>query len=400
MKKIAVLLSGGVDSSVALALLKQQGHDVTAFYLKIWLEDELSYLGSCPWSEDLEYARQVCEKFKVPLEIISMQQVYHNQVVSYMLAEIAAGRTPNPDVLCNQFVKFGAFYQAIDASFEYVATGHYAQIEHTPSLSILKKGVDPVKDQTYFLSNLSQAQLKRALFPIGHLLKSQVRQLAQSFDLPTATRKDSQGICFLGKFNFADFVRAHLGTKTGDLIEFETGKKLGVHDGFWFYTIGQRQGLGLSAGPWYVVAKDVNKNIVFISNQYDSVDQYKSGMMVTNMNWNLGYASDKTDLDVRFRHGPAVHPAIVSQEIYPSIQNRDAISLRANAKEIENYKKPFVLSVLPSKKYRSMNTINYGSQNLTIMLKQESQQGIAAGQFAVVYDGDICLGGGVIEKAL
>lgn len=354
MKKIAVLVSGGVDSSVVLALLKQQGHDVTAFYLKIWLEDELSYLGSCPWEQDLEFVRGVCDQLNVPLQIISMQQTYHDRVVSYMISEIRAGRTPNPDVLCNQYVKFGAFYDAIDDSFEYVATGHYAQIEHTKNISILKKGADPVKDQTYFLANLSQQQLKRALFPIGHLPKSQVRELAHQFGLPTAVRKDSQGICFLGKFNFADFVKAHLGCWQGDIVEFETGKVMGKHDGFWFYTIGQRQGIGLSGGPWYVVSKDPVKNIVYISNHYDDVDMHKSGMMVSSFNWNQDVSSAKIDLDVRFRHGPSVYPATVIQQ--------------------EN--------------------------KLQIMLKAESEQGIAAGQFAVLYDGDVCLGGGVIEKAL
>ncbi len=352
-KKIAVLVSGGVDSSVALALLKEQGHEVTAFYLKIWLEDELSYLGSCPWQQDLEFVQAVCTKLGVPLEIISMQQIYHEKVVSYLLKEIEQGRTPNPDVLCNQQVKFGAFYDAIDKSFEYVATGHYAQIEHTPKISILKKGKDPVKDQTYFLAYLSQAQLKRALFPIGGFEKSKVRKLAEQFNLPTATRKDSQGICFLGKFNFADFLKAHLGEKQGEIVEFETKKVLGVHAGYWFYTIGQRQGLGLSAGPWYVVSKDVGKNIIYVSRNYDAVSEHKHGMIVTDFLWNQDLVSKKTDLDVRFRHGASVHSCLVQ----------------------------IVLS------------------NLQITLNVDSKQGIAAGQFAVLYDGDICLGGGIIQKA-
>jgi tRNA-5-taurinomethyluridine 2-sulfurtransferase len=361
-KKIAVLVSGGVDSSLALALLKKEGHNVTAFYLKIWLEDELSYLGSCPWQEDLEYVQAVCAQLNVPLQIISMQQVYHDQVVAHMLSEIKQGRTPNPDVMCNAHVKFGAFYAAIDPSFDYVATGHYAQIEHGPELSILKKGKDPVKDQTYFLASLTQMQLRRALFPVGALQKSQVRQLAQEFNLPTASRKDSQGICFLGKFDFKDFVKAHLGSQPGDLIEFETGAKLGVHEGYWFYTIGQRQGLGLSGGPWYVVSKDVAKNIVFISKTYDSVDQFKHGMIVRDFGWN-GFKS----LDVRFRHGPAVHPCNVAFSVPHPHEGGD----------------PSIFV-----------------HTLQIMLKNDSKQGIAAGQFAVLYDGDICLGGGVIEKAL
>ena len=352
-KKIAVLVSGGVDSSVALALLKKQGHDLTAFYLKIWLEDELSYLGSCPWQQDLEFATAVCKQLNVPLQIISMQQIYHDKVVGYMLKEIKQGRTPNPDVLCNQQVKFGAFYDVLDSSFDYVATGHYAQIEHRSDVSILKKGVDPIKDQTYFLAYLSQNQLKKALFPIGAYPKSQVRILAEQFNLPTATRKDSQGICFLGKFNFDDFVKAHLGVKSGNLVEFETGKIVGKHDGYWFYTIGQRHGIGLSGGPWYVAAKDVRKNIVFISKQYREVTMYKKGMMVEDFLCNQNVLPLSSELDVRFRHGPIVNPC--------------------NVEKTES--------------------------GLKITLKAEVTQGIASGQFAVLYDGDICLGGGVIKQA-
>jgi len=352
--KIAVLVSGGVDSSVALALLKEQGHELVAFYLKIWLEDELAYLGSCPWEQDLEFVKGVCAKLDVPLRVISMQQNYHERVVAYMLAEIKQGRTPNPDILCNQQIKFGAFYESIDDSFDYVATGHYAQVEHLPTGSILKKGKDPVKDQTYFLTMLSQQQLSRALFPIGSYEKYEVRQLAQKYDLPTQSRKDSQGICFLGKFDFSDFLKAHLGTKVGNIVEFESGKVLGQHEGFWFYTIGQRQGLGLSGGPWYVVSKDTEKNIVFISKNYADIATYKSGMIVNDFHWISSKASDKSELDVRFRHGPAVHRAIV------------------------------VMS-------------NDGS--VKIELKQETKQGIATGQFAVLYDGDVCLGGGIIDQA-
>ncbi len=283
-----------------------------------------------------------------------MQQKYHEQVVSYMLAEIKQGRTPNPDVLCNQQIKFGAFYEAIDNSFDYVATGHYAQVEHAPTGSVLKKGKDPVKDQTYFLTMLSQQQLSRALFPVGCYEKHEVRELAQKYDLPTQSRKDSQGICFLGKFEFSEFLKAHLGCNNGNIIEFESGKVLGQHEGFWFYTIGQRQGLGLSGGPWYVVSKDTAKNIVFISKNYSDVAIYKSGMIVNQFHWISSQASVTLELDVRFRHGPAVHSACIS------IQNNNSI---------------------------------------TITLKQESKQGIATGQFAVLYDGDVCLGGGIIDQA-
>lgn len=352
--KIAVLVSGGVDSSVALALLKEEGHELVAFYLKIWLEDELAYLGSCPWEQDLEFVKGVCNKLDVPLQVVSMQQKYHELIVAYMLEEIKHGRTPNPDILCNQQIKFGAFYESIDDSFDYVATGHYAQVEHTPQESVLKKGKDPVKDQTYFLALLSQKQLSRALFPVGKYEKYEVRELAQKYDLPTQARKDSQGICFLGKFEFGEFLKAHLGVRAGNIVEFESGKILGQHEGFWFYTIGQRQGLGLSGGPWYVVSKDPVKNTVFISRNYTEVALYKSGMKVTVFHWISGIPLQKHELDVRFRHGPAVHAAIVH------VQNDGSVK---------------------------------------IMLKEESKQGIATGQFAVLYDGDICLGGGIIDQA-
>lgn len=354
LSKIAVLVSGGVDSSVALALLKEQGHELVAFYLKIWLEDELAYLGSCPWEQDLEFVKSVCAQFDVPLQVISMQQKYHELVVSYMLLEIKQGRTPNPDMLCNQQIKFGAFYDSIDPSFDYVATGHYAQVEHGSHGSVLKKGKDPIKDQTYFLALLSQKQVSRALFPIGCYEKSQVRDLAKKYDLINQDRKDSQGICFLGKFEFSEFLKAHLGCKVGNIVEFETGAILGQHQGFWFFTIGQRQGLGLSGGPWYVVSKDPVKNIVFISKNYHELSEHKSGMMVKQFHWIGSQPVAWDNLDVRFRHGPAVHPAIVSQQVDGSLK---------------------------------------------ITLKQESKQGIAAGQFAVLYLGDICLGGGMIDQA-
>lgn len=351
--KIAVLVSGGVDSSVALALLKEQGHDITAFYLKIWLEDELSYLGNCPWEDDLEFVRKVCAQFNVPLEVVSMQQAYWQKVVSYTIAEVKAGRTPNPDVLCNQQVKFGAFYDYIADTYEYVATGHYAQVEHRADISLLKRAPDPVKDQTYFLCQLSQQQVRRVLFPIGHLQKFEVRQLAQQFDLPNKERKDSQGICFLGKFKFSDFLRAKLGELPGNLIEFETGKIVGDHNGFWYYTIGQRQGIRLSGGPWYVVDKDPSKNIVYISKQYQDAAEHKKGMLVTTMNWISGQAPVAAELLLKYRHGADMHPVSLEQ-----------------------------------------------SENAwVITLHQESKQGIAAGQFAVLYDGEICLGGGVIDKA-
>jgi len=350
--RIAVLVSGGVDSSVALALLKEAGYDIIAFYLKIWLEDELAYLGTCPWEEDLVYAQQACDRLGVSLQVISMQKEYWDRVVSYTIAEVRAGRTPNPDVLCNQQVKFGAFYEAVGNEFDYVATGHYAQVEHHADQSFLKKAVDPVKDQTYFLAYLAQDQLKKALFPIGAIPKNQVREIATAHGFNTAHRKDSQGICFLGKFKFSDFLKAHLGEQQGDLIEVETGKRVGVHQGFWFYTVGQRQGIGLAGGPWYVVAKNTRLNQVLISKNYSEISQAKQGMIVQNMNWFAGKATEKNNLEVKFRHGAQIHEAQIDID--------------------EN-------------------------NRVVITLRESSLQGIAAGQFAVLYDGEICLGGGIID---
>ena len=350
--KIAVLVSGGVDSTVALRILKDQGHDVTAFYLKIWLEDELSYLGgSCPWEEDLAFVRVVCEQAGVPLEVVSLQREYWDYVVGYTIAEIKAGRTPNPDILCNKQIKFGFFLDKIDASYQKVATGHYAQVENKEGIFWLKRSPDLIKDQTYFLAGLSQAQLSRALFPIGHMPKDMVRQLAVQYDVPNKDRKDSQGICFLGKLKFNDFIKHHLGEKPGFLIEFETGKKLGEHRGFWFHTIGQRQGSGLSGGPWYVVAKDSEKNIVYVSRTYYTDDKIRDRFTIERCNWITGAQPASSELQVKIRHGKQMYPCTV---------------------------------VLQSN----------GTADIVL---SQSDQGLAPGQFAVLYDGEYCLGAGTIK---
>jgi len=355
-QKIAMLISGGVDSTVALRLLKEQGHDITAFYLKIWLEDELSYLGStCPWEEDLSFVRSVCDQAGVPLEILSAQKEYWDYVVAYTIAEIKAGRTPNPDVLCNKQIKFGFFADYIDQKYEKIATGHYASscakaTEDGAVTYFLKKAPDEIKDQTYFLSHLSQQQLSRALFPIGHLTKPEVRELAQKFDVPNKDRKDSQGICFLGKLKFNDFIKHYLGEQPGDMIEFETGKKLGTHKGFWFHTIGQRQGSGLSGGPWYVIAKDTAKNIVYFSANYYSPDKVRNTFNIEQCNWLSGKSPEKQNLHVKIRHGKNMHECTL-------ILNPDGTGHVKLARD---------------------------------------DQGLAAGQFAVFYDGEYCLGAGVI----
>ncbi len=352
--KIAVLISGGVDSSVALALLKNQGHDITAFYLKIWLEDELSYLGQCPWEDDLSYITKVCEQFNVPLEVIPLQKEYWELVVAYAIAEVKAGRTPSPDLLCNQHIKFGAFYNKIDASFDKIATGHYAQIKEKDGTFLLTCAVDTFKDQTYFLSRLAQQQLSRTLFPIGHLQKNEVRILAQKLKLPNSDRKDSQGICFLGKIKFSDFIKHHLGTQEGLLIDIDTNKKVGIHEGFWYYTIGQRKGIGLSGGPWYVVSKDVVNNIVYVSRNYHDPDQKRNCFMVTDFNWTTEHFFSTQHIQLKIRHGEIFYEATCS---------------------FTNQEKTEAMVTLVG-----------------------NDQGIAPGQFAVFYENNICLGSAIIKE--
>ena len=346
--KIALLLSGGVDSAVSLNLLKREGHDLTAFYIKVWLEDELAYLGNCPWEEDLMYARAICHQAGVPLEIVSLQSEYWERVVSYVLAELKAGRTPSPDIFCNQRIKFGAFYDKIDLSFAAVASGHYAVLEKNNGSVILKKGVDPVKDQTYFLFHLSAAQLSRALFPVGAYPKSDVRRLAREFALPNQDRKDSQGICFLGKIKYREFVKFHLGEKPGNFIEKATGKKIGAHRGYWYYTIGQRQGMGLPGGPWFVVGKEIDENIVYIAHQEQLKEARRNEFRAEAIHWING-APNKDHLQVKIRHSPRVFNARIA------IENGRALVTLA-----------------------------------------DRDAGVAPGQFSVFYDGEICLGGGVI----
>lgn len=349
--KIAVLLSGGVDSSLALNLLKQQGnHDITAFYIKIWLEDELSYIGDCPWETDLKYAREVCEQVGVPLEVLSLQSEYRDLVTQHALDELRVGRTPSPDILCNQRVKFGLFLERIDPKFEKVASGHYAQIVKTNGNFILKRSPDPVKDQTYFLCYLNQRQLSRALFPIGHLTKKEVRELAREMHLPTMERKDSQGICFLGQIQYPEFVRFHLGEKQGAIVNIETQKKLGEHNGYWFYTIGQRQGLGLGSGPWFVVEKDIEKNIIYVSHKDHLQNYSRNTFLVSSLNW-INTPPEKSKLKVKVRHGPQMNDC----------------------------------------------KIEFIDENRISVKMDSSDSGIASGQYAILYDDEICLGGGVIE---
>ena len=362
--KIAALVSGGVDSSVVLSLLAQEKkHDITAFYLKIWLEDELHFLGQCPWEEDLQFVRAVCEKLEIPLKIIPLQREYNERVVSYTIAELKAGRTPSPDIFCNQRVKFGAFLDYLDDTYDRVATGHYASTYERDGLVYLQQALDPVKDQTYFLSQLSQEQLRKCLFPLGPLVKQDVRKLAHEMDLPTKDRPDSQGICFLGKIKYNDFVKFHLGEKPGEIKEWESGKILGRHQGFWFHTHGQRKGLKLHGGPWFVVDKDCDKNIVFVSSSDLLADLARREFIATDVNWISG-APDASNLRVKLRHGPRMLNC--------------TLKLRDGDVGEDGAAKPAA-------------TKNYD------VLLEDSDSGLANGQFAVFYKDNTCLGAGMIQ---
>lgn len=369
--KVAALVSGGVDSSVSLGLLEEQDIDVTAFYLRIWLEDNQQHLiDGCPWKDDLEYIRALCKMTGVKLEVLSMQKQYYERVVHHALEEVRQGRTPNPDIWCNTRIKFGLFADLINGrDFDKIASGHYAQISEVNGQPCLKQAPDPVKDQTYFLSHLSASKLSKLIFPIGKYTKSQVRALAEDMALPNATRPDSQGICFLGKFKYRDFIKHHLGIMYGDFVEEETGKKVGRHEGFWFYTNGQRKGLGIGGpgAPWYVVGKNPEDNTVFVSQHYHDSHHKRNEFIIRNPNWFLSESNQllieqslRGKILVKLRHGP--------------------------------YMQPCRMQYLEKKLHESRCEDHRWRIELT-----ENDQGIASGQYAAFYQDGFCLGSGVIS---
>lgn len=271
--KIAALVSGGVDSSVTIPLLKDMGYEPHIFYIKIGMEDEDAFM-DCPSEEDIEITSWIAKKYGCKFDIVDLQQDYWDTVVTYTIEAVKLGLTPNPDIMCNLLIKFGAFNEKYGHEFDKIATGHYASTYESDEGVFLSTAADKVKDQTYFLGQITYPQLSKVMFPIGHLPKQEVRRIAEEMKLPSAHRPDSQGICFLGKINYNDFIRKYAGERPGDIIELESGKKLGRHKGFWFHTIGQRRGLGLSGGPWFTVKKDIDRNIIYVSNGYDPIAQY------------------------------------------------------------------------------------------------------------------------------
>lgn len=287
MSKIALLLSGGVDSSVALHMLCQAGEKPDCYYIHIGPDEDDTY--SCTSDEDVEMCRVVTARYGVNFEIIDLHKEYWDNVVKYTMDKVSRGYTPNPDVMCNTIIKFGAFYDKIGYKYDYIATGHYVtRVGHGNENDIkwwIAPANDPIKDQVDFIANINtrMVPVSKMLFPIGMLMKDEVRKIAEENHLINAKRKDSQGICFLGKINYNDYIEQYLGRKDGLIIDINTGVTLGTHHGHWFHTVGQRKSLGLSGGPWYVVGKDPIKNMVYVSNSY--VDTQTSEFYVCDINW-------------------------------------------------------------------------------------------------------------------
>lgn len=351
--EIATLISGGVDSSVVVHLLKEAGYNPSLFYIRIGMDSE-EYM-DCSAEEDIEMASLIARKYGCPLEIVDLHREYWDSVVAYTIDKVKKGLTPNPDVMCNKLIKFGCFEEKRGKDFDKTATGHYATTTEKEGKIYLSTAKDPVKDQTDFLAQIDYLQVSKLMFPIGHMMKSEVREIADQAALPSAKRKDSQGICFLGKINYNDFIRRYLGEKEGKIIELETGQIIGKHKGYWFHTIGQRKGLGLSGGPWFVIKKDLEQNIIYVSRGYDVETQYgKSFQMhdfhfITEDPWND--LKEEIDVTFKIRHTPD----FISGKI---IRQGDIYKIEST----------------------------------------EKLQGIAPGQFGVIYDADsnICIGSGEI----
>ena len=350
---IAVLISGGVDSAVVVHQLKEQGEDLHLFYIRIGMDNDE---GDCSAEEDIEMCTLIAHRYGLPLEVVSLHEEYWDHVMEYALRTVREGLTPNPDMMCNRMIKFGFFEQRWGKDFDMTATGHYATTRVIDGVKYLATAVDPVKDQTDFLAQITYDQLLHVMFPIGNMPKEEVRRIAEAAHLPNAHRRDSQGICFLGQIDYNDFIRRHLGERPGPIIELETGRKLGEHRGYWFHTIGQRKGLGLSGGPWYVVRKNVDENVIYVSNGYGTAKQYGRTLRLDEMHFISGNPWEGQDgpVDIMFKNRHTPH-------------------------------------IMRGKFTRT-------GERQWVIESEEDVQGIAPGQFAVIYDpqGHLCYGSGVI----
>ena len=321
-KKIAVLLSGGVDSSVVVYELVRQGLKPDCFYIRIGQEPTETEDWDCSAEEDIEMATAIASRYKLNLEIIDCHKEYWDEVTTYTMDKVKNGFTPNPDVMCNKLIKFGAFDKKKGFEYDIIATGHYAQTEiDDEGRKWLCTSPDPVKDQTDFLCQIEPWQLKKAIFPIGGMMKETIRAIAEREHLVNAKRKDSQGICFLGKINYNDYVRRFLGENPGTVIELETGRKLGQHRGLWFHTIGQRKGLGFGEGPWFAIKKDIEKNILFVSKGYNPSTAYKDEFLIHDLHLltpgafpknEKGVISLPKNISVKIRHTPVFTEAEIT----------------------------------------------------------------------------------------
>ncbi|KIL37227.1 thiouridylase [Cohnella kolymensis] len=354
--RVVVGMSGGVDSSVTALLLKQQGYDVIGVFMKNW--DDTDEFGVCTAEEDAEDVRRVCDQIGIPYYTVNFEDEYRDKVFEYFLEEYRRGRTPNPDVMCNREIKFGEFLQkALELGADVIATGHYARVEKLDGEYRLIRGVDHNKDQSYFLHALNQSQLARAMFPIGHLNKPDVRRIAEEAGLATAKKKDSTGVCFIGERNFKEFLSQYLPAKPGDMVDLVTGDIKGRHDGLMYYTLGQRQGLGIggsgSGEPWFVADKDLDNNILYVVQGDTHHSLYSLGLTATEVNWIASEApADTIKCTAKFR--------------YRQPDQGVTITPLADGTCRVDFDNP--------------------------------QKAITPGQAVVFYDGDICLGGGTIDK--
>lgn len=385
MKRVVVGLSGGVDSSVAAALLLDQGYDVIGVFMKNWHDTDATISDDCPWEEDSKDALIVAEKLGIPFQTIDLSETYKERIVDYMFSEYEAGRTPNPDVLCNREIKFDVFLKAaLSLGADYVATGHYCRKEEIEAeggtMYRLLAGKDGNKDQSYFLCQVNQEQLSKALFPIGHLEKKEVREIAKQRDLITAEKKDSQGLCFIGKVRLPDFLQQQLKPKPGNIVEIaiqsekydtiseddmhETtyaesdGEIVGMHQGAHFYTIGQRKGLGVGgkSEPLFVISTDVKTNTIYVG-------------MGDN------------------------HPGLSRSSLF--ISEKDSHWVRPDFTMQLGDEKRFLARI----RYRQpLQQVTIKSlENGLVLRFDQPQKAIAAGQFAAWYDGDELIGSGVIS---
>lgn len=344
MSKVFVGMSGGVDSSVTAALLVAAGHDVTGVFMKNWAQDLPGF--KCPWREDLADAKRVAVQLGIPFKIFDFQDEYRHKVVDYLIEGYEQGITPNPDIMCNQEVKFKLFLEtALSDGAEMIATGHYAQVED----GTLLQAKDGNKDQTYFLYRVTKEALGKTLFPLGGMTKPEVRKKATELGLITADKKDSVGICFVGEIGIKDFLKNFVESEPGDIVDVDSQKVVGQHDGALFYTIGQRHGLNVGGGmPYYVVGKDVSKNEVYVTTDLNNATLWQKEFTIASTHWING-APTNSKLQVRTRHRAPLVECTVQQD-----------------------------------------------DKKTVVTLKDEIRALTPGQSAVFYDGDICLGGGVI----